>query len=73
MKRISLGGIYKATELYMLQDYSEDYKNTWLFLRRRLEDGKRLSDCARLGMKAGDYMESTFVTVSIRVKTNKGL
>ncbi|KAK2722249.1 hypothetical protein QYM36_002698 [Artemia franciscana] len=63
VKRISLGGIYKATELYMLQDYSDDYKNTWLFLQRRLEDGKRLSDCARLGMKAGDYMESTFVTV----------
>lgn len=30
--------IYKATELYMLQDTSEDHKDTWLFLERRIKD-----------------------------------
>lgn len=33
-----LATIYKATELYMLQDTSEDHKETWLFLERRIKD-----------------------------------
>lgn len=37
-----LATIYKATELYMLQDTSEDYKETWLFLDRRIKDALQL-------------------------------
>ena len=37
-KRGSLAGIYKATEIYMLQDKSEDYTDTWSFLDSRLQD-----------------------------------
>lgn len=33
-----LASIYKSTELYMLQDTSEDHKETWLFLKSRIED-----------------------------------
>jgi len=33
-----MASIYKATELYMLQDTSEDHKETWLFLERRIKD-----------------------------------
>ncbi|XP_029160729.1 ubiquinone biosynthesis protein COQ9, mitochondrial [Nylanderia fulva] len=37
-RRMILATIYKATELYMLQDISEDHKETWLFLERRIKD-----------------------------------
>jgi len=37
-KRGFLGMVYKSTELCMLQDKSEDYKETWDFLDRRLAD-----------------------------------
>ena len=37
-KRASLAGVYKSTEIYMLQDKSENYDNTWQFLERRLQD-----------------------------------
>ncbi|XP_012284179.1 ubiquinone biosynthesis protein COQ9, mitochondrial isoform X2 [Orussus abietinus] len=37
-RRVALAGIYKATELYMLQDKSENHKETWKFLERRIED-----------------------------------
>ena len=37
-RRVVLAGIYKTTELYMLQDTSEDHKYTWKFLERRIKD-----------------------------------
>lgn len=37
-RRMIVATIYKATELYMLQDTSEDHKDTWLFLERRIKD-----------------------------------
>lgn len=37
-RRMILATIYKTTELYMLQDTSEDHKETWLFLERRIKD-----------------------------------
>ena len=43
-KRISLLGIYKTTELAMMQDKSEGYVDTWAFLDRRFEDSKSLQD-----------------------------
>lgn len=41
-KRVALAGIYKTTELYMLQDSSEDHKHTWQFLKRRIDDASQL-------------------------------
>lgn len=37
-----LATIYKTTELYMLQDTSEDHKETWLFLDRRIKDALQI-------------------------------
>lgn len=44
-KRLSLAGVYKATEIFMLQDKSHDLQDTWAFLDRRLEDVKALGSC----------------------------
>ncbi|XP_033211839.1 ubiquinone biosynthesis protein COQ9, mitochondrial [Belonocnema kinseyi] len=41
-RRVVLAGIYKTTELYLLQDSSEDQKQTWKFLERRIEDAVQL-------------------------------
>ncbi|XP_034944110.1 ubiquinone biosynthesis protein COQ9, mitochondrial-like isoform X2 [Chelonus insularis] len=41
-RRIGLAGIYKASELYLLQDSSEDHKQTWEFMERRIEDALQL-------------------------------
>ncbi|XP_014470804.1 PREDICTED: ubiquinone biosynthesis protein COQ9, mitochondrial-like isoform X4 [Dinoponera quadriceps] len=41
-RRMMLAAIYKTTELYMLQDTSEDHKETWLFLDRRIKDALQI-------------------------------
>ncbi|XP_031827883.1 ubiquinone biosynthesis protein COQ9, mitochondrial isoform X3 [Nomia melanderi] len=41
-RRIVLAGIYKTTELYMLQDNSEDNKQTWNFLERRIKEAMQI-------------------------------
>lgn len=43
-RRVGLASIYKATELYMLQDNSQDYEKTWKFLDRRVEEARKLHD-----------------------------
>ena len=44
---MSLGAVYKATEVYMVQDKSEDFYQTWQFLDRRIEDITIVSKVAR--------------------------
>nr|XP_022292563.1 ubiquinone biosynthesis protein COQ9, mitochondrial-like isoform X2 [Crassostrea virginica] len=46
-KRVSLAAVYKSTEIYMLQDSSEDYLDTWCFLENRLEDVVKAGHLAR--------------------------
>ena len=46
-KRVSLAGVYKSTEVYMLQDSSEDYQDSWEFLDRRMEDLTTIGKFAR--------------------------
>jgi len=48
-KRTLLGGIYAATELYMLTDYSPEFRNTWIFLDRRVSDAV---DCRKTAQEA---------------------
>ena len=44
---MTLAGVYKATEIYMLQDSSEDNTNTWAFLDRRIDDLQTAGKAAR--------------------------
>lgn len=46
-KRAGLAAVYTSTELFMTQDYSTDYAETFRFLERRLEQAKRLQDGKR--------------------------
>ncbi|RXG50743.1 Ubiquinone biosynthesis protein COQ9, mitochondrial [Armadillidium vulgare] len=47
-RRGSLLLIYKSTELCLLQDKSEDYKDTWSFLSRRLNEAESLEKFVNL-------------------------
>jgi ubiquinone biosynthesis protein COQ9 len=42
-KRTLVAGVYTATELYMLNDQSKDFCDTWAFLERRIDDMISLS------------------------------
>ncbi|ESO90333.1 hypothetical protein LOTGIDRAFT_123544, partial [Lottia gigantea] len=46
-KRASLATVYKSTEIYMIQDNSDDQMQTWQFLDRRLDDLTGFSSRAR--------------------------
>lgn len=69
-RRIVLAGIYKATELYMLQDNSTDHHETWKFLERRIEDAAQLHRVLSVAPGPPDLNQATeaasaaFVTVS---------
>uniref|UniRef100_A0A0D6R360 Ubiquinone biosynthesis protein n=1 Tax=Araucaria cunninghamii TaxID=56994 RepID=A0A0D6R360_ARACU len=48
-KRTLLGGVYTATELYMLTDYSPQFRETWSFLDNRIRD---VLDCRKTAQEA---------------------
>ena len=52
-KRASLAAIYKSTELYLLQDKSPDYQDTWHFLNRRISDLESVGSAIRQVRVAG--------------------
>jgi len=43
-RRIGLASIYKATELFWLQDRSPDHEKTWAFLEHRINDATKIQD-----------------------------
>lgn len=61
--------MYKATELYLIQDNSPNNTETWNFLNRRLTEAIQLhdfltkSDLASQGAK--DAATAAFITVSL--------
>ncbi|XP_046396980.1 ubiquinone biosynthesis protein COQ9, mitochondrial [Ischnura elegans] len=65
-KRIALAGVYKVTELSLIQDTSEDYEATWRFLDRRMEDVTQLQSYLKksgdFGAMAQETAMATFIT-----------
>lgn len=66
---MALAGVYKATELYLIQDNSPDSTETWNFLNRRLTEAIQLhefltkSELTSQGAK--DTVTAAFITVSV--------
>ncbi len=73
MRRIALAGIYKVTELYMLQDKSPDYEETWKFLKKQLDDAVNVYSCIQQSEQASQLTKeislATFTTVSKKNRT----
>ncbi|XP_011066775.1 PREDICTED: ubiquinone biosynthesis protein COQ9, mitochondrial [Acromyrmex echinatior] len=63
-RRMILATIYKATELYMLQDTSEDHKETWLFLERRLKDILQIQTMLSNSVKPDEALNRVTETAS---------
>lgn len=61
-KRISLAAIYAATEVFMLQDSSPDFHDTWKFLDRRFEDLNQLPQIATLPQDVGGLLSGLATT-----------
>ncbi|XP_023024208.1 ubiquinone biosynthesis protein COQ9, mitochondrial isoform X2 [Leptinotarsa decemlineata] len=66
LRRIGIAGVYKATELYMIQDKSDEFLNTWTFLNRRLGEAVQLHDllCKSevTSQSAKETVQSVFIT-----------
>nr|CAH7715050.1 unnamed protein product [Callosobruchus chinensis] len=66
LRRIGIAGVYKATELYMIQDKSNEFQDTWNFLNRRLVEAVQLHDIISksegTSQAAKDTIQSVFVT-----------
>lgn len=43
-RRVGIASIYKMVELFMLQDKSPGYKNTWEFLERRMDEAIQIQE-----------------------------
>nr|CAD7409069.1 unnamed protein product [Timema cristinae] len=71
-RRVALAGIYKMTELCLIQDKSEDYQNTWRFLDRRIKDVTHLHgylhQSEEFSQVAKEAVTATFVTVILRFR-----
>ncbi|KAG5893788.1 hypothetical protein JTB14_005453 [Gonioctena quinquepunctata] len=66
LRRLGIAGVYKATELYMMQDKSEEFQATWTFLNRRLVEAVQLHDLLSksevTSQAAKDTAQSVFIT-----------
>ena len=51
-KRILLSGVINSTQLHLLQDNSENFEDTWIFLESRLKD------VASIGMGINNFRKS---------------
>ncbi|XP_052817424.1 ubiquinone biosynthesis protein COQ9, mitochondrial-like [Mya arenaria] len=56
-KRAILAALYKSTEVYMVQDKSEDYQQTWEFLDRRMANLTNFGKITRSGQEMGTVMQ----------------
>lgn len=65
---MALAGVYKATELYLIQDSSENHEKTWKFLNNRLTELMQVNDLLNksdiTGFGSKDGVTSAFITVS---------
>lgn len=64
-KRATLAGVYKSTEIFMLQDKSDDYEETWHFLNRRLDDLTSFSKFSKNAQEMGSVMSEGMVGACI--------
>lgn len=65
-KRAVLGGVYTATELYLLTDYSPGHRDTWAFLERRIKDAV---DCRKTAQEASHLAQAVRMGLSNSVSS----
>lgn len=75
-RRVALAGIYKMTELYMIQDKSANFQETWHFLGRRIEDVSQLHNylhqSGEVSQVAKEGVTAAFITARNILGLNLG-
>nr|XP_023029337.1 ubiquinone biosynthesis protein COQ9, mitochondrial-like [Leptinotarsa decemlineata] len=65
-QRIGIAGVYKATELYMIRDKSDEFLSKWTFLNRHLAEAVQLHDLLCKNevtiQSAKETVQSVFIT-----------
>lgn len=72
-RRIGLAGIYKMTELYMLQDASTDYARTWSFLEHRVQEGSKMDSLLLKSEDATAQLQSAVSSVFATARNILGM
>ena len=70
-KRISLGAVMAATDVFMLQDKSEEFRDTWDFLDRRLDDLQMIPTVSKIPEDVARVADGLFQTAKILVGAQK--
>ena len=70
-KRITLGLVMTATEVFMVQDTSMDYRDTWDFLDRRLDDLSLMPSLSKVPSDIKGVLEGTLMTAKILAGVQK--
>jgi len=70
-KRISLAAVMAATEVFMVQDTSEGYKDTWDFLDRRLKDLAMIPSFTKVPGDVVGVLEGVLQTAKILAGVQK--
>ena len=63
-KRLILAAIYKSTELFMIQDKSENFEETWKFLDRRFEDHRSFHELTKNVDSLKSFVSGSLAVVS---------
>lgn len=70
-KRVTLGMVMAATEVFMVQDTSEGFRDTWDFLDRRLEDLSIMPTISKVPGDIAGVVEGLLQTAKILVGVQK--
>ncbi|KAF5272775.1 hypothetical protein FQA39_LY07802 [Lamprigera yunnana] len=69
-RRVALAGVYKATELYFIQDTSQEFENSWKFLNSRMTELMQVQAVVTKGaigsLGSIDTIKSSFITYANR-------
>ncbi|KAK9873755.1 hypothetical protein WA026_002110 [Henosepilachna vigintioctopunctata] len=70
---IGIAGIYKASELYLIQDSSQDQKRTFEFLHRRLLEAVKIHDIICKGDSTNPDTKESIVSAFVTARNILGL
>lgn len=69
LKRGALGAVFNSVELFMIQDKSPDFQDTWAFLDKRIQDMVHLGNIKnKIDEDINLLLDSAYLFVTSRTK-----
>lgn len=72
-RRIGIAAIYKMTELYLIQDSSEDHTETWQFLNQRISEASAVNKFISTSDTVSNQAKETITSAIIMARNMLGL